>query len=340
MAIFRSLQRISLILSSKNEGRNFVIIFRGEKTIKNGDELLRKGLSLFISFLINGLLLYVAFSTKFAYKVFSLGPKSTEMTLLPALPPDVKASLIPAKKLPIKPGAKPAPPGQEAGKTAKPSGPQEAAGTSAQGRKSLAPPPGIPSGQPGQARPAFEPAFPELSSRFDLVPPSETKVNITPYSKLKEQKFIEAGKYRALKGVPDIDLAKYPFWGIPGISGGKAGTGGKVTGMVGAGQRGTATFNIQGYDISPWATEAINRIQKNWAIPSLQATNPAGKVGISVVIETSGEISQIEIILSSMDQWLDQAAYDALRLSAPFAKLPADFPKKNLEAYFLFEYGQ
>ncbi len=277
-------------------------------------------------------MLYLAFTARFAYKVFPLKTQTTEVTLPPPLPPGVKSNLVPSKKPPAKPGPGPA---------TQLTGSQGSAGAGqVQRRKSLATPPGIPSGTPAEARQGFEPAFPELSSQFDLVPPSETKINITPYSLLKEGKFIQSGKYKAPRELSQADLAKYAFWGISGVRGGGTAKQGVVGGTSGTGQRGSATFNIQGYDISPWATEALNKIQKNWNIPSLQTANPAGKVGISVIIEKSGEISQLEITLSSLDQWLDQAAVDALKLSAPFSRLPADFPKSNLEAYFLFEYGE
>jgi TonB family protein len=197
-----------------------------------------------------------------------------------------------------------------------------------------------PSGQGGaaQAEPGFLPAYPDLSSKFDLVPSSETKINIIPYSVLKNQKFVDTGKYREL---PRIDVSRYSLLGIPGGRGIKTGPGaGKRSGVPGPSQSSSATFNIQGYDLSPWASEALNRIQKNWLIPSSQMTTASGKVGISIVIEKTGEISQFEITLSSEDQWLDRAALEALQSSGPFVKLPADFPLRNLEAYFLFEYGE
>jgi TonB family protein len=287
---------------------------------------------LILSLLIHALALFIIFSLKFSYKVFPDKPKAMDVVLSPPIIIGEKIivprSQMSSAKTPA--GARvEAPIGGAIGRPLSRREASQAKETSSQ-----------PSGQEGaaQAEPGFLPIYPELSSKFDLAPSSETKINIIPYSMLKKQKFIDSGKYKEL---PRIDVSRYSFSGLTGPGGNRTRPGsGRGTGVPGPGQSGSATFNIQGYDISPWATEALNRIQKNWLIPSSQTTTASGKVGISIVIEKTGEISQIEVTLTSEDQWLDQAALEALRSSGPFAKLPADFPLKNLEAYFLFEYGE
>jgi len=82
----------------------------------------------------------------------------------------------------------------------------------------------------------------------------------------------------------------------------------------------------------------VNRIQSNWAIPVQQVALTSDVVGISVIVERNGGLSSVQILNSSRDQSLDQAALEAVKKSSPFPELPADFPYKNLEALFVFQY--
>ncbi|UCH96839.1 MAG: TonB C-terminal domain-containing protein [Candidatus Aminicenantes bacterium] len=97
-----------------------------------------------------------------------------------------------------------------------------------------------------------------------------------------------------------------------------------------------AFFNIENYDLTPWAKQVLRRIQSNWIIPLVAKKQVEQPVEITVVIEKDGKISFIEVKQSSNSDAFDRAAMNALTLSAPLPGLPGDFPDKNLEARFMF----
>ena len=108
---------------------------------------------------------------------------------------------------------------------------------------------------------------------------------------------------------------------------------GEGSGTVGQGQ---AFFNIENYDLKPWAKRVLLSIQKNWVIPMATETTVDQPVEIIIVIEKNGKISSLKVKQSSNSDTFDQAALNALRLSSPLPNLPQDFPNKNLEARFTF----
>jgi protein TonB len=100
------------------------------------------------------------------------------------------------------------------------------------------------------------------------------------------------------------------------------------------------SFNINQIDISPWARDVVEKIQKNWAIPASQDEGRKSVVEITVTIGKNGDLLNVGIRNSSAHPTLDQAALNAVRMSAPFPELPDDFPNDNLEAHFLFRYNE
>lgn len=103
---------------------------------------------------------------------------------------------------------------------------------------------------------------------------------------------------------------------------------------------GKASFNINQIDISPWARDVVEKIQKNWAIPTFQDDDGKNVVEITVSIGKNGDLLNVGIRNSSAHPTLDQAALNAVRMSAPFPKLPDNFPNDNLETHFLFQYNE
>ena len=92
------------------------------------------------------------------------------------------------------------------------------------------------------------------------------------------------------------------------------------------------------YDISPWAEDAVARIQRNWLIPAVNGDYEKRAVEITVVIAKSGELLSASIRNSSSKSYLDAAALNAIKMSTPFPALPEDFPLERLEADLLFQY--
>ena len=170
-------------------------------------------------------------------------------------------------------------------------------------------------------------------SKSDL--PLEDKLFLPLSSDKKEKILKEISKAYEKK---DLDFLKYIYSGYSNIGSSKRTSSSQSSGRRASLRRGSASFKVKDYDISPWAKIVVDRIQKNWVLSPLQKTSTKGEVEIFVIIEKSGELSSVEIIESSEIQLLDQTALSALHMSSPFPKLPDDFPNKSLEAYFVFSY--
>ncbi len=103
---------------------------------------------------------------------------------------------------------------------------------------------------------------------------------------------------------------------------------------------GNASFNINQIDLSPWARDVVEKIQRNWTIPTSQANDGKNSVEITVSIGKYGDLLNISIRNSSAHPPLDQAALFAVRMSAPFPELPDSFPNDSVEVHFLFRYNE
>ena len=123
---------------------------------------------------------------------------------------------------------------------------------------------------------------------------------------------------------------------IPGLGSDSLGTGGG--GNVAA-FGGSAFFDSKGYDITPWAKRLVYRIRRNLIYPPAVEYGLQGMVEIYLVVEKTGRISTLALIKSSMIQPFDQSAINSLKLSIPLPQLPADFPNRNLPAYFIFRFN-
>jgi TonB family protein len=102
-----------------------------------------------------------------------------------------------------------------------------------------------------------------------------------------------------------------------------------------------AQANIKGaqFDVTPWASVVVERIQKNWIIPSDRENPAKARVGIDVKISKKGDLVEIEVVESSLIQSFDQAALAAIKESAPFPSIPEEYPGIVLQIYFIFQYN-
>ena len=96
---------------------------------------------------------------------------------------------------------------------------------------------------------------------------------------------------------------------------------------------------LKGYDLLPWATSVIDRIQLNWTLPAVPEVPDKARISMIVVVKKTGELDSIEILEGTSIEVLDQAALEALRSSLPFPALPDDFPGDLLEITFEFLYN-
>lgn len=180
-----------------------------------------------------------------------------------------------------------------------------------------------------------------IASDFDLSFESEPELPLASEFGLSRSIEKESDLYEVMKWSykKKLNLSGYRYSDYSGSFPSKSRHSGGRYGSGRSALRARASASQKKYDITPWAEGVMNIIQKNWAIPLEQGAIPKGKVGISVVIERNGGISSLEIIDSSHVLLLDQAAFEALKLSVPFPELPEDFPEKDLEVYFLFQYN-
>lgn len=167
---------------------------------------------------------------------------------------------------------------------------------------------------------------PESSADVDL--------NLSPYFERGGKVLSEIDKDKFMKSLSEYtytDLSKAQ----PAKGGSSAGSYARSRGSSG----GRVSFNIKGYNLTPWATEVVNKIQMNWIIPPSQRMIAKGTVRILVIVERDGKLSSAEMDESSDVSALDLLALNAINSSAPFPKLPDDFPFRSLEAYFVFQYN-
>jgi len=157
-------------------------------------------------------------------------------------------------------------------------------------------------------------------------------------SRRQKSPSVGTGPYTGKENIPDADLSRHVPSDVstgrllknnPFLAGRRSGKRTQVGGV---------TFNVEDYDLEPWAKLVVDRIQGNWMLYPYPEDFAAAKVRISAIIEKNGEISFMDLVETSEQDALDQAALKALKLSLPFPGLPGDFPQKNLEAVFLFQY--
>ncbi|MBC7364073.1 MAG: TonB C-terminal domain-containing protein [Candidatus Aminicenantes bacterium] len=94
------------------------------------------------------------------------------------------------------------------------------------------------------------------------------------------------------------------------------------------------------YDINPWAEKVVNNIQAKWVLPELSVKPENRIISLLLHVDRDGQLIYLEIINSTANELLDQAALSAVKLSAPFPPLPTDFPGKILEFSLIFTYHE
>ncbi|HKQ60374.1 MAG TPA: TonB C-terminal domain-containing protein [Candidatus Polarisedimenticolaceae bacterium] len=90
----------------------------------------------------------------------------------------------------------------------------------------------------------------------------------------------------------------------------------------------------KGFDDPAWQKAAFDRVLKNWKPAGLP--KPGTKTVLIAIIGRDGKMTGArEHLLSGTPAW-DKAAADALRLSQPFAPLPASWPQPSAEVHWHF----
>ncbi len=104
---------------------------------------------------------------------------------------------------------------------------------------------------------------------------------------------------------------------------------GKITGN--AVVTGNYSLNTYAWDFAPWMHRFEQDLRRNWFAPYAYALGVIdGRTVVQFSVERDGRLSQTEIIGSEGHASLHQASLAALKASAPYAPLPANFPEENL----------
>jgi len=186
---------------------------------------------------------------------------------------------------------------------------------------------------------AFEPKFSE-GFQLDRTPPQKPGIASADRLRLplRDRK---KGTADALARTPappkDVDWRKYLSSSSTGgrlLPYGGASGGRRVRGDLRG--RTTTSASVKRYNLAPWASKAVEVIQKNWELPPARPANPDAAVEIVIVLQKSGQVSAVELVASSNDPAFDQAARFAIELSSPLPALPDDFPAASLEIALIF----
>lgn len=88
-------------------------------------------------------------------------------------------------------------------------------------------------------------------------------------------------------------------------------------------------------DFGPYIAELQRRIKRNWNPP---ASDRSKRVVAIFTIGRDGRLLELKIQQGSGVKVADDAALAAVRLSAPFRPLPANYRKQSIDVQFIFDY--
>lgn len=118
-------------------------------------------------------------------------------------------------------------------------------------------------------------------------------------------------------------------------SGGTKGTGGYAGNPGGGGGR-PGIDAIKEPDFGPYMRELQRKIKYNWHPPK---GNESRKVVLLFKIAKNGSLLSCRVYRSSGLPSADQAALNAVKMTAPFGPLPADYKGSNIDIQFTFDYN-
>jgi TonB family protein len=103
----------------------------------------------------------------------------------------------------------------------------------------------------------------------------------------------------------------------------------------------TILSDTKGYDFGPYMNQVVNRVRYSWysLIPEIARLGKKGRVVIVFTITANGTIENNRIVANSGTEALDRAAFGAITVSNPFAKLPSGFSGDHLDLQFTFLYN-
>jgi len=171
---------------------------------------------------------------------------------------------------------------------------------------------------------------------FNLIPSPKSKESFSLSIDRKKQEYEEQVEEDIHK---DLDFSKYSSQSLSSLHFNRIITkkgGGASTGQ----QYPSISDQLEGYDITPWVKQIVDKIRNNWNLPPIDESIALGEVKILIIIGKKGNLVVMEIVESSDFPVFDQTTTAAIRSSAPFPPLPDDFPSERLEAFLVFEFHE
>jgi TonB family protein len=288
-----------------------------------------RAISILVTVLVHAVLGFLIYSGRFTVKILPFQKEEVRTVLI--VPP-LKVTIpkvVGGRGLSEVPGVQPeGSGGPAAGKKVEEAPPEQAAG-----------PAGEP-GQPGRGTAApVGSVIPSLSSKFQqslvIHGKSDLTIPLAPPGTPAGPPGISGGA-----PLPDFSrLNRGAYGGGVGGYGRGGGRGGGTGSGTGGRQRVGMSIPLKGYDLLPWASVVIDRLQLNWVLPAVPEVPDPARISMIVVIKKSGALDSIEILEGTTVEVLDRAALEALRAALPFPALPADFPGDFLEITFEFVYN-
>ncbi len=105
-------------------------------------------------------------------------------------------------------------------------------------------------------------------------------------------------------------------------------------------QFGEFALNTLEWDFAPWLERFKQDFRPNWIPPYAYFIGVIeGRTLVKVVIDPDGTLVSAEVIEQEGHEALHKASVAALRATAPFAPLPADFPEPNLVLIMALHYS-
>ena len=212
-----------------------------------------------------------------------------------------------------------------------------------------APPMPKPVVKPSSAKPTSKP-----SSNFNIpIPKSSIPQVAQPTAPLTPAPKIGGGSSGGFRGgsgsgAPSPSFSKSSSGGSAGSSGSNGGGGGKFSGTNGSGRGnvgnpGPGNPNgapgidaIKEPDFGPYMRELQRRIKMNWDPPK---GNESKRVVLLFKISKDGRLLSVGIHKSSGLPAADNAAINAVKLTAPFRPLPPEFRGNSVDIQFTFDYN-
>ncbi len=89
-------------------------------------------------------------------------------------------------------------------------------------------------------------------------------------------------------------------------------------------------------DFAPFMKKLQRDIKLNWKPPK---KNESNRVVLLFTVSKNGKVSNIKVLKSSGYKDVDKAAIKAVKDTAPFQPLPAEFEDNQVDIHFKFDYN-